>query len=82
MSEIMSFTRHDDGTVTVDRFVDDTWFSIELLRKANPAFVQYDGDIVTITAANGTARYRIVERDPYYPVVRALRESTMPSEAP
>ena len=60
--EAMAFTRHDDGSVTVDRFVDQCLISEELLNAAEPELIRIDGDKFTITVRNGSATYEVVER--------------------
>lgn len=56
------FTRHNDGRVTVDEWERETRMSQELLRQGTPELVasSSDDDLVTITVANGWARYRKV----------------------
>lgn len=57
-----TFTRHADGTVTVDYWPDQTVLMTTLLDVCDPTYVRRDGDLILITVSNGHAIYR-VDRD-------------------
>lgn len=40
-------------------------FSAELVEHADPALLRVDGDLITITADNGTWRYQTVDQTPH-----------------
>lgn len=61
----MTFTKWDDGRVTVNRWDAETEISDGLLAVADPALILVRGDTILIRAANGWAQYRIVGREEY-----------------
>lgn len=69
----MVFTQHDDGSVTVDRWLDRILVSVELLEGADRRYLRRDIDGFAVTVANGHARYRIIGKEPNWLVYRAER---------
>ncbi len=63
MSEPLTVTKHTstDGieTLTVDAWPRETVIDDILLKQADPAFMQQDGDTLTIRVSNGQAVYRL-----------------------
>ena len=59
------FTKHGDGSVTVDCFPDEIAVSESFLAAAQgePALFRRDGDRLWITVANGTACYVLDARE-------------------
>lgn len=49
------------GPITVDKFPDRLLVAVDLIEQADPAFLSMEGDLLTITVANGRAVYRVVE---------------------
>lgn len=66
MIEPIAFTQRDDG-VYVDRWPQEVAFSARFLKEAASRHVQCEGNVVTVTVTNGSARYRLTEDviDPY-----------------
>lgn len=59
----MEFTRHADGTVTVDEFDDEVTMSFELLRCADPKYLVVLLDVpYEITAVDETAQTMTLKR--------------------
>lgn len=61
----MQFTRHDDGSISVDRFDAEVEFSqsfIDMLRESKSDFVEATDSTVTIRCRNGWAKYWIRSR--------------------
>lgn len=56
----MIFTKHDDGTITVDEWDVETLISQELLENAWSEVISRDEDVISIKVSNGWAEYRIV----------------------
>lgn len=57
------FTKHDDGTITVDGWPERVRIHNDLLTTEHPG-VSVVRDYIEFTVANGTAKYKVVERDP------------------
>lgn len=67
-----AFTRHPDGSITVDRWTERILVSDELLAEAvqvgepydpdSPPFMLLSGDNLSFAVANGSATYRRVGR--------------------
>lgn len=50
-----------DGRMFVDRWPQYVAFSTVLLETADPNLFTRDGDVVTVTATSGSARYRLLD---------------------
>lgn len=62
------FTKHGDGSVTIDHFYPVILVSKEFLQYAHPAFLSREGfRKFRIEVANGGAVYRIQRRHEKYP---------------
>lgn len=59
-----------DGEIYVHDPPDVERFSNELLAEADGQRLAYDGDTITITAANGTWTYRVTERAEHWVTAR------------
>ena len=59
-------TCDEDGqllSVTVEEWQPEVWVSERGMDMWKPDIIHRSGDVVTITAANGNAHYRVVERE-------------------
>lgn len=62
-AEKMTFTKYRDGSVTVDQWPERVLASAAFLSVADSPMVDVaiDGRTVTLTVANGHARYRVID---------------------
>jgi hypothetical protein len=60
----MTFSRHADGSVTVDEFPDEVTMSQLLMDGAERSRISMEQDRIRIRVANGEATYIISDRDP------------------
>lgn len=73
--EPITFTRHENGQVTVGVFPEQASFSGALLRSARRGggIIHHYRGTVVVTAENGAAVYEIACYDPYRDIVGARR---------
>ncbi len=62
------------GAVTVDKWDDTVLWSFELLEDMSSDIGTVDGDMIRLSVGNGTAEYRIVERNEQHGRARAVLE--------
>lgn len=60
---VQAFMKDPDGTITVFGWETKAIYSPSLITPDDAGFLDIEGDVLKITVANGTAEYRIIERD-------------------
>jgi hypothetical protein len=67
----------ENGSLTVDEWPDELWFTPEFLEHADPAIVRREGESIVIKVSNGEAEY-VIERypdgNPYVIAAKKRRE--------
>lgn len=74
----MQFTKHDDGTVTVDEWDDAFTASLELLQSADPEFLDVDWLTGLVIILN--VRYAIQSIDRMHGTAELYRVDAMTSQ--
>ena len=68
---------HEDGSLTVDEWPDELWFTPYFLERADPSIVQREGESIVIKVSNGEAEYKIErypDGNPYVIAAKKRRE--------